>query len=41
MGTHPDPDLFVKELITEDSVLTSYLVEEVLNAQPPGAANCC
>ena len=37
MGTHPDPDLFVKELITEDSVLTSYLVEEVLNAQPPEA----
>ena len=37
MGTHPDPDLFVKELITEDSVLTSYLVEEVLNAQPPVA----
>jgi LuxR family transcriptional regulator, maltose regulon positive regulatory protein len=34
---HPDPDLFVKELITEDSVLTSYLVEEVLNAQPPEA----
>jgi hypothetical protein len=29
MGTHPDPDLFVKELITEDSVLTGYLVEKV------------
>jgi LuxR family maltose regulon positive regulatory protein len=37
MGTRPDPDLFVKELITEDSVLTGYLVEEVLNAQPPEA----
>ena len=35
MGTHPDPDLFVTELITEGSALTSYLVEEVLNAQPP------
>ncbi len=35
MGTHPDPDQFVKELITEDSALTGYLVEEVLNAQPP------
>ena len=37
MGTHPDPDQFVKELITEDSALTGYLVEEVLNAQPPEA----
>ena len=35
MDTHPDPDQFVKELITEDSALTGYLVEEVLNAQPP------
>jgi LuxR family transcriptional regulator, maltose regulon positive regulatory protein len=35
MGTHPDPDLFVKELITDDSALTSYLVGEVLNAQAP------
>ena len=35
MGTHPDPDQFVKELITEDSALTGYLVAEVLNAQPP------
>ena len=34
MGTHPHPDRFVKELIAEDSALTSYLVEEVLNAQP-------
>ena len=37
MGTHPDPDLFVKELITDDSALTGYLVEEVLNAQAPQA----
>jgi LuxR family transcriptional regulator, maltose regulon positive regulatory protein len=35
MDTHPDPDQFVKELITEDSALTGYLVEEVLNCQPP------
>ena len=37
MGTHPDPDQFVEELITEDSALTGYLVEEVLSTQPPGA----
>jgi LuxR family transcriptional regulator, maltose regulon positive regulatory protein len=35
MDSHPDPDQFVKELITEDSALTGYLVEEVLNTQPP------
>ena len=35
MGTHPDPDQFVNELITEDSALTGYLVEEVLGPQPP------
>ena len=35
MSTHPDPDQFVNELITEDSTLTGYLVEEVLNTQPP------
>ena len=35
LGTHPDPDLFVKELIAEDSALTGYLVDEVLNVQPP------
>ncbi len=35
MDTHPDPDQFVKELITEDSALTGYLVEEVLHLQPP------
>jgi LuxR family maltose regulon positive regulatory protein len=31
---HPDPDQFVKELGAEDSAVTGYLVEEVLNAQP-------
>ncbi len=35
MGTHPDPDQFVNELITEDSALTGYLVEEVLGPQAP------
>ncbi len=37
MGTHPDPGQFVKELITEDSAVTGYLMEEVLNTQPPAA----
>jgi LuxR family transcriptional regulator, maltose regulon positive regulatory protein len=32
---HPDPEQFVKELGAEDSAVTGYLVEEVLNAQPP------
>jgi len=31
---HPDPEQFVKELDAEDSAITAYLVEEVLNAQP-------
>ena len=35
LGTHPDPEHFVKELIAEDSALTCYLVDEVLNMQPP------
>jgi LuxR family transcriptional regulator, maltose regulon positive regulatory protein len=35
MGTHPDPDQIAAELITEDSALTDYLVEEVLSTQPP------
>jgi ATP/maltotriose-dependent transcriptional regulator MalT len=30
----PDPEQFVKELQAGDSAITSYLVEEVLNAQP-------
>ena len=32
---HPDPEQFVKNLGSEDSAITGYLVEEVLNAQPP------
>jgi len=35
MAAHPDPDRFVKELLAEDSSLTSYLAEEILNIQPP------
>ena len=35
LGPHPDPGQFVKELAAEDSALTGYLVDEVLNAQPP------
>ena len=31
---HPDPEQFIKELGVEDSAVTGYLVEEVLNAQP-------
>jgi LuxR family transcriptional regulator, maltose regulon positive regulatory protein len=32
---HPDPEQFVKELEAEDSAITGYLVDEVLNAQLP------
>jgi LuxR family transcriptional regulator, maltose regulon positive regulatory protein len=35
LSSHPDPGQFVKELIAEDSALIGYLVEEVLNVQPP------
>jgi LuxR family maltose regulon positive regulatory protein len=35
MAAHPDPDRFVKELVTEESALTGYLVKEVLDTQPP------
>ncbi len=35
MDGHADPDQFVKELVAEDSAVAGYLVEEVLNAQPP------
>jgi LuxR family transcriptional regulator, maltose regulon positive regulatory protein len=35
LGSHPDPGQFVKGLIAEDSALIGYLVEEVLNVQPP------
>ena len=31
---HPEPEQFVKELCVEDSAITGYLVEEVLNPQP-------
>ncbi len=31
---HPDPEQFVKEFDAEDGAVTSYLVDEVLNAQP-------
>jgi LuxR family transcriptional regulator, maltose regulon positive regulatory protein len=37
MGTHPDPDQFVTELISDNSPLTAYLVAEALNTQPPAA----
>jgi LuxR family transcriptional regulator, maltose regulon positive regulatory protein len=35
LATHPDPGQFVKELMAEGSPLISYLVDEVLNIQPP------
>lgn len=35
LDAHPDPDVFINQLIAEDSALTGYLVEEVLNAAPP------
>jgi LuxR family transcriptional regulator, maltose regulon positive regulatory protein len=35
LDAHPDPGQFVEELVAEDSALTGYLVDEVLNAQPP------
>jgi LuxR family maltose regulon positive regulatory protein len=35
MDGHDDPEQFVKELVAEDSAVAGYLVEEVLNAQPP------
>jgi LuxR family transcriptional regulator, maltose regulon positive regulatory protein len=31
---HPDPEQFVKEFDAENGAITSYLVDEVLNAQP-------
>jgi LuxR family maltose regulon positive regulatory protein len=31
---HPDPALFIKNLVAEDNVVASYLVAEVLDAQP-------
>jgi len=35
LRAHPDPAQFVKELAAEDSPLISYLVDEVLDTQPP------
>jgi LuxR family transcriptional regulator, maltose regulon positive regulatory protein len=35
MAGHPDPEQFVKNLNAEDSAVAGYLVEEVLNVQPP------
>jgi LuxR family maltose regulon positive regulatory protein len=35
MDGHPDPEQFVKEFVAEDSPVVGYLVDEVLNAQPP------
>jgi LuxR family transcriptional regulator, maltose regulon positive regulatory protein len=32
---HPDPEQFVKQLDADDNAVTGYLVDEVLNAQPP------
>jgi len=37
LSTQPEPDTFVQELAGQDSSLTGYLVDEVLNAQPPPA----
>ena len=35
MAGHPDPEQFVKTLNAEDSAVAGYLVQEVLNVQPP------
>jgi LuxR family maltose regulon positive regulatory protein len=35
LAPHPDPGQFVKELMAEDNPLICYLVDEVLNIQPP------
>jgi LuxR family transcriptional regulator, maltose regulon positive regulatory protein len=35
LGHHPDPGQFVKQLIADDSALIGYLVDEVLDVQPP------
>jgi LuxR family maltose regulon positive regulatory protein len=34
LDDHPDPGLFIKNLTAGDNALTSYLVDEVLDAQP-------
>jgi LuxR family maltose regulon positive regulatory protein len=35
MADHPDPEQFVKSLVADDSAITAYLVEEVLNTRSP------
>jgi LuxR family transcriptional regulator, maltose regulon positive regulatory protein len=35
MAAHPGSEPFVGELVTRESALTGYLVEEILDAQPP------
>jgi LuxR family transcriptional regulator, maltose regulon positive regulatory protein len=35
MADRPDPEQFVKNLVAEDSAITGYLVEEVLDTRPP------
>ena len=37
LDNHPDPALVIKNLTAEDSAITSYLVAEVLDAQPAAA----
>jgi hypothetical protein len=41
VGTHPDADQFIAELVTEDSAVTGYLVAEVLNPKPPAVPDGC
>jgi LuxR family transcriptional regulator, maltose regulon positive regulatory protein len=35
IAAHPAPDQFVTELVTEESAMGDYLVQEVLDTQPP------
>ena len=35
MAGHPDPEQFVKSLVAEDSAITGYLMEEVLDTRSP------
>jgi LuxR family maltose regulon positive regulatory protein len=35
LSSHPDPALFVEEIVAGDSTLIDYLVDEVLTVQPP------
>ena len=34
MAGHPDPDQFVRELVVEESAVTAYLMQEVVDTQP-------